>query len=98
MFNNYLKLTLRNLVKNKFYSTINIFGLSVGILCATLILLYIYNEQSYDRHYVKQKNIYRLESSLKFSDNAMKMPLVSFFFGEALKRDYTEVEDVVSFR
>jgi putative ABC transport system permease protein len=57
MLQNYLKIALRNIRKNAVYSFINIFGLSVGIACSILILLWVYDELSYDRFH---KNIDRL--------------------------------------
>ncbi|MDP3473862.1 MAG: ABC transporter permease, partial [Algoriphagus sp.] len=49
MFKNYLKIAYRNLVKNKVYSAINIFGLTLGFVCCILIMLYVKNELSYDK-------------------------------------------------
>ncbi len=59
MFKNYIKIALRNLYKNKTYSSINIFGLSVGVACCLLILLYLTNEFSYDKFHSKSDQIYR---------------------------------------
>ena len=97
MFTNYLKLTLRNLTRNKSYSTINIFGLSVGILCATLILLYITDELSYDRHHELHQHIYRLEGSIKLSDSPYALAFTPLFLGQALKDEYPEIEKMVRF-
>jgi len=49
MFRNYLKVALRNLIKYKFYSFINIAGLAIGMTCCILILLWVQGEISYDR-------------------------------------------------
>jgi len=98
MFTNYLKLTIRNLIRNKFYAAINIFGLAVGILCAVLILLHITDEMSYDRHHEKHRNTYRIESSLKYSDNAITIAMVPYFLGEALKEEYPEIKEMVRLR
>jgi len=98
MLANYLKLTIRNLIRNKFYAAINIFGLAVGILCAVLILLFIYDELSYDRHHRKHPNIYRIESSFKYSDNAITVATTPFFLGKALKEEYPEIKEMVRLR
>ncbi|MEQ9414425.1 MAG: ABC transporter permease, partial [Cyclobacteriaceae bacterium] len=50
MLNNYLTIALRNLRKQSFYSVINITGLAVGIASCLVIVLYIFNELSYDKH------------------------------------------------
>jgi putative ABC transport system permease protein len=56
----YLKIITRNLIKNKSYSLVNIFGLSIGIACALLILLWVRHELSYDRFHLKGNEIYRV--------------------------------------
>ena len=61
MFKNYIKVTLRNLLKQKLYSFITIFGLSVGITCCLLIMLYVKQELNYDNFYPNSENIYRIE-------------------------------------
>src|ERR1700754_3118229 len=60
MFRNYLKTALRNLSRNKVYSSINIIGLSLGLACAMLILLYTSDELSYDRFHNNAGNIYQV--------------------------------------
>src|SRR5690606_9079113 len=62
MFKNYFKIALRNLQRNKGYSFINIAGLSLGLACAMLIILYIKDEVSYDRFHKNLPNIYRVVS------------------------------------
>ena len=60
MFKNYLKIALRNLFKHKVYSFISMAGLSVGIACCLMILLYIQHELSFDRYHNNGDRIYRL--------------------------------------
>jgi putative ABC transport system permease protein len=60
MFRNYFKITLRNLVKQKLYSAINIGGLSIGLTCFIMIMLYVQHEFSYDRFYQNADRIYRV--------------------------------------
>lgn len=60
MFKNYFKIALRNLNRNKVYSSINILGLSIGLACAMLIMLYVKDEVSYDRFHKNVSNIYRV--------------------------------------
>src|SRR5437763_11984696 len=62
MFKNYFKIALRNLSRNKVYSFINIAGLSIGLACAMLIILYVKDEVSYDRFLKNVSNIYRVVS------------------------------------
>jgi len=62
MFGNYFKTAWRNLVKNKFYSIINIAGLSIGLTVGILILLWIQDEYSYDRFHRNAPHIIKLEN------------------------------------
>jgi len=60
MLRNYLKVAFRNMLKHKFYSFINIFGLTLGIAACLLISLYVKDELSYDRFHKDSENIFRL--------------------------------------
>ncbi len=62
MFSNYFKTALRNLLRNRVYSFINIIGLSLGLTCSMLIILYVKDEVSYDRFHENVANIYRIDS------------------------------------
>jgi putative ABC transport system permease protein len=62
VFKNYLKVMLRNIKKFKGYSFINIFGLAVGMSCCILILLYVTDELSYDRHFANKDRLYRIHT------------------------------------
>ena len=59
MISNYLKIALRNLLRQKSYSLINIVGLAVGIACCIVIMLYVQDELSYDRFNANAARIYR---------------------------------------
>lgn len=63
MIQNYIKTAWRNLVKNKFYSVINIAGLTLGLAIGILILLWVQDELSFDSFHKNAANIYRLEIS-----------------------------------
>ncbi len=60
MLKNYFKTAWRNLVKNKFYSAINIAGLTAGLAVGILILLWVQDELSFDMFHKQAKNIYGL--------------------------------------
>jgi putative ABC transport system permease protein len=65
MIKNYFKTAWRNLVKNKFYSAINIIGLTVGLTVGLLILLWINDELSFDKFHTKADHIYRVEAQME---------------------------------
>src|SRR5678816_4879902 len=60
MFRNYFKIAFRNLIANRIYSSINIFGLGIGLACALLIMLYVKDEISFDRFHKNVNHIYRI--------------------------------------
>jgi len=62
MLRNYLKAAWRNLTKNKFYSFINLFGLTTGMAIGMLILLWVQDQLSFDQFHAKQKDLYKLEN------------------------------------
>jgi ABC-type antimicrobial peptide transport system permease subunit len=60
MFRNYFLVTIRNLFKNRFYSFINITGLAIGITCSILILLWVFDELSYNKFLPKSDRLSQL--------------------------------------
>src|SRR4030095_764312 len=95
MLRNYFKTTWRSLMRNKFYSFINILGLTIGMASAILILLWIQNEMSHDRFYKKADRIYVANNRDKVNGKTMAWRTTPAPLGHALKKDYPEVEDVV---
>ncbi|HEY2347549.1 MAG TPA: ABC transporter permease [Puia sp.] len=91
MFRNYLKTSLRFLLKNKTYSFINIFGLALGTLCCVYIILYVTDQYSYDRHQRDAQNIYRVTSTLELAGDKHKNATCSPPIAPALKKDFGEV-------
>jgi len=97
MLKNYLKVAWRNLLKNKTFSLINITGLASGLACFILIALYVADELSYDRFNEKAIRIYRVNSDIVFGGNKLHLAVASDPMGEALKKDYPQVEEYVRF-
>jgi len=60
MIKNYLKIAWRNVMKNKTFSFINVFGLAIGLTCCMLIALYLHNELSYDSYHKNVSSVYQL--------------------------------------
>ena len=95
MFQTNLKIALRNLMKNKLYSLINISGLAVGMASAILIFLWIQNEISHDRFHAKIDRIYLMNNRDKNGSGVSVWNFTPKPMGLAIKKDYPEVEDVV---
>src|SRR5665647_1973351 len=79
MIKNYFIIVWRNLRKNKTFSLINIAGLSIGLACAMLILLYVKDEVSFDRFHKNVNNIYRVVTRSKHRGIEYKDNWYSFF-------------------
>lgn len=75
MFKNYFKVAIRNLLKHKGFSFINILGLSVGLTCCLLIGLYISEELSYDKFHKDADKIYRFTREFKSNDGTTSLHL-----------------------
>jgi len=93
MLKNYLKIAIRNLLRNKGFSIINITGLAIGMASALLILLWIQNELSYDRFYPKTDRIYVMYNRDKISGGIWAWNNTPGPMGPILKKDYAAVEE-----
>ena len=98
MIKNYLKIAIRNLQKHKFYSAINVVGLSIGIACCMLITLFIIDELSYDKHHAHSEDVYRIRMEGSFGGNDFNMAVSPAPLAEALMTDYPEVEAATRLR
>ncbi|MEC7752586.1 MAG: ABC transporter permease [Bacteroidota bacterium] len=94
MIRNYLKVALRNILRQKFFAVINISGLAIGISCCLLILAYVSEEFSYDNFHPEKENIYRIALDRKFPDNSFVYARTPMPMGTTLA---TDVPTVTSF-
>ncbi|MEM6358587.1 MAG: ABC transporter permease [Bacteroidota bacterium] len=92
MFNNYIKVILRNLVKNKWFSLINVLGLTVGLTCSLIIYLYIGQELSYDNFHNDSDRIYRVTRSSETSSGVDYEAAVPYPLINVLPTDFTQFE------
>ncbi|MEM8895627.1 MAG: ABC transporter permease, partial [Bacteroidota bacterium] len=97
MIKNYLKTTLRHLLRQPGYTALNILGLTLGITSSLLIILYLFNEVSYDDYHSKADNIYRISSDIKETDNAFRWTTTQLPLGRTVKNEFSEVEQYVRF-
>jgi putative ABC transport system permease protein len=95
MIRNYLKIAWRNLLKNKTFSLINIFGLAVGFSSFMLIGLYVADELSYDKFHEKADRIFRLDADIRFGGTDLNLASSADAAGAVMKKDYPEVEQYV---
>jgi putative ABC transport system permease protein len=95
MFKNYFKIYLRNLWKNRAFSFINIFGLTVGLTACFLIFLYVKFETGYDGFNSKANRIYRLVADIKTPSNTLHGSTTSAPMAINIRKDFPEVESAV---
>lgn len=98
MIKNLLLVALRNFKRDKWYSLLNILGLTIGITFGLFLIFYIKDELSYDRYHKKADRIFRVNSIIKEADrDTMRWAIAPFPMGPALAKDYPEVEESVRF-
>jgi putative ABC transport system permease protein len=100
MLKNYFKIGFRNLMKYKFISFINLFGLSIGLTCCLLIFMYVKNEFSYDRLHQKADQIYRIERTFNDPESGMvnlELSAVAPPFAPLLLNDFKEIQNLTRF-
>jgi putative ABC transport system permease protein len=96
MFRNYIRVAIRNLWKNKTYSFINVFGLTLGLACFLLIALYVFDELTFDRFHANTNHIYRLvETKQSPQGKESKIASVSYKLSEQAIATIPEVKKAV---
>jgi putative ABC transport system permease protein len=88
MIRNYFKIALRNLVKNRFSSLINICGLSIGMAVAILIGLWIYNELSFNKEFKNHSRIAQIMQHATVNNETVTGTTIPFPMGEALRKSF----------
>jgi putative ABC transport system permease protein len=96
VFRNYLATALRNIVRHKLYSFINIAGLAVGLTCAIFITLFVRDELSYDKWIPGTENLYRVQLTFHFPGQPpLASSLVSFPVPDAMLAQLPEIKAAV---
>jgi putative ABC transport system permease protein len=95
MLSNYLKISVRNLLRNKGFSFINLFGLTIGITCCLLIGLYIANELSFDKYHAKADRIWRVSRKFTNPDGSTQLHLGHLAppFAPLLQNEFPDIEE-----
>ncbi len=99
MFKNYFISAFRNLWRNMFYSIINILGLALGFAIFMLIFFYLNFEYTYDKHFPRAEQIYRVTTDMIWESGAIQQTAVSASLtAPYLKKDYPEVLAATRFK
>ncbi|MBK7940130.1 MAG: ABC transporter permease [Lewinellaceae bacterium] len=99
MLANNIKLALRNLLKNKVFTGVNILGLAIGVAVCLLLLNFIQFQRSYDDFQVNAERIYRVPMTVQEKGGGLQTFAFTYpAVGPHLKKDFPEVEDMVRLR
>ena len=91
MLKNYFKTAFRNFRNNKFYTSINIVGLAIGIATCLLIMLYVLDELSYDNYNKNANEIYRIDNEIKFGGNHFDLAVNAALEGPTIVKEIPRV-------
>ena len=98
MIRNLLLVAIRNFKKDKWYSLLNVFGLTIGITFSLFLIFYIKDELNYDRFNEKADRVFRIVSYIGEKDkNTNWAPLTPAPLAATLKKDFPEVEESARF-
>lgn len=92
MIQNYFKIALRVIKKQKLYSFLNIAGLAVSLTCALLILFHVKDELSYEKNFPKAGRIYRVQVNSKYGSNFRNWAPSAPALGPMLEESFSEIE------
>lgn len=95
MFRNYLKIAYRNIIRQKVFSFINIFGLTLGLACSLFILLWVQDELNYDRFHDNLEQIYRVEEDQHYSGEVYHVNVTPYPSGPVWRDNIPEIEEAV---
>lgn len=95
MWRNHLRSSLRHFWHNKFFSLINLSGLSIGLAAALLIILYVLDELSFEKHHQQADQIVRIEVEANFEGSTMKLAKAPNRAAPFLKAQLPEVKEAV---
>ncbi|NML40120.1 FtsX-like permease family protein [Chitinophaga sp. G-6-1-13] len=94
MIKNYFLVAWRNLLNNKGYSAINIFGLAAGMAVAMVIALWVVHEYSYDRSMPDYGRLYRVQRNFDSNGDTLTFQTVSLKLADVLRNEIPEMEYV----
>ncbi len=95
MFRSYIKIGIRNLLRNKVFSLINIFGLGIGLATAFLLLLYVQHERSYDKFHKDADRIHQIVMEMWFANDHFRLSPISHQVVSKLDGNLTGVKSML---
>ncbi|WP_431200708.1 ABC transporter permease [Mucilaginibacter sp. P19] len=93
MIGNYIKTTVRGLMKNRAYSFLNIAGLAIGVACASVIFLWVQDELTFNHNFVKRDNLYTVRENQTYDGKTSTFRATPGPMAAALKADIPGVKN-----
>ncbi|MFC1477561.1 ABC transporter permease [candidate division KSB1 bacterium] len=97
MLKNHIITALRNILKYKVFSLINITGLAFGMACCIFIMIWVLQELSFDRFHDNAPDLYRVVENQHYSDYIYKVAVTPYPLGPAIKEAYPEIIDATRY-
>ncbi|MBN1388902.1 MAG: ABC transporter permease [Bacteroidales bacterium] len=97
MLKNYILAALRNMMRNKLVTFLNIIGLTVGLVCVILFFIWVMDEVSYDRFHENKNRIFNILTSYVQGETTGTMSVTPFPLAPLLEERYPEVESFTRF-
>ena len=98
MLKNYLKVAVRNLIRQKLYVAVNVAGLAIALTVCLLIIGFLHNELTFEHNHLKRDRIYRVDGIFQFREAGVSMANIMPAMGPAMAAEFPEVERAVRFR
>lgn len=98
MFRYQIKTAFRIILRDKFHSILNIFGLAIGLACVLLMLLFLRSEYSYDKHHVNHENLFRYGVNMTIGGVSSSQSTVNLAVGPILKEQFPGIYNYTRFR
>src|SRR3977135_2229062 len=96
MINNFLKIALRNLWKNKTFAAINVVGLALGITCGLGMFIIVRHDLSFDNFHSNHKKIYRVVSQFKYPEGIEYSSGVPLALPQSFSVDFPQIQKVAT--
>jgi len=95
MLENYFKTAIRNLIRQRAFSAINLTGLAIGLAASLMIAMWVFDELSYDKFHENADRIYRVERYINFEGQTFTVPVTGGVYGPTIVKDYPEAVNFV---
>ena len=93
MLRNYIKIAWRNIWRNKAFSLTNLLGLTIGMSCTLLILLWVQDELSWDKFHPNHKEVYHIMANREFNGEVNTDIATPFPLSDALRQNFPEIRN-----